>query len=107
MSCGTGIHLRDVVRNRPLEERIFDMSLAIEFKEWFRKSVFTHSKGATYRFDKLCKRLETLEARPTVRAKRPVQQAKAKIKPSCNRQCYFMSGGFCHKSKVCGDQMAA
>ena len=47
------------------------------------------------------------EALPTVRAKRPAQQAKAKIKPSCNRQCYFMSGGFCHKSKVCGDQMAA
>jgi hypothetical protein len=46
-------------------------------------------------------------ARPKVRAKRPVQQAKAKIKPKCYRQCYFMSSNFCYKSKPCADQMAA
>lgn len=59
------------------------MSLANEFNEWYRKSVFTTSKGGNTRFNKLVKRLESLESRPTVRPQRAAQ-AKGKITlPAC------------------------
>jgi hypothetical protein len=67
------------------------MSLAIEFKEWFRKSVFTHSNGSVYRFDKLCKRLETLEARPKAHNKQSMPRCEncgGKLVTTCvNKKC--------------------
>jgi hypothetical protein len=77
--------------DRPLNERQFNMSLAFEFKEWFRKSYFSGSAGASGRFNKLCKRLETLEARPTANNKQSVPRCEncgGKLVTTCvNKKC--------------------
>jgi hypothetical protein len=63
------------------------MALSVDFKEWYRKSVFNTSKGGNERFNKLVKRLETLEAGRTVRRVRPCNKRKVDICPKCNGDC--------------------
>ena len=55
------------------------MALSNEFKEWFRKSVFSHSAGGYLRFNKLVKRLENKEAGRPVRRVRPANTARDAI----------------------------
>jgi len=73
------------------------MSLSVDFRGWFRKSILSTSRGSVARFNKLVKRLEAMEAGRTVRPKRAVQQRKA-VMPLCrlSKRClHRITSGYC------------